>query len=474
MRKTKIICTLGPNVDDYNVFLKLGEYMDVARFNFSHGDYEEHKKRLENLKRVRKELDREIPALLDTKGPEIRTGNLKEGKKVLLKEGNEIILTTDEVVGDENRIYINYESLIDDVKLNSKILIDDGLIELEVIDKKNKEIKCKILSGGELGEKKGVNIPSIKINLPDLTEKDIQDIKFGIKEDFDIIAASFVRSANCINQIRDILKRENAEKIIIAKVENSEGLENIDEIIDAADGIMIARGDLGVEVNPTELPWLQKEIIKKCNAKGKIVVTATQMLDSMIRNIRPTRAEVTDVANAIYDGTDVIMLSGETANGKYPIEAIKMMDEICRASEKNVDYTDRRERLFQSKVLHTITNTMCREVSYTADILNAKAIVAPTNSGNTARVLSKFKPEVPIYALTDNEKVVRKMMIYFGVIPILMKNKPKETDEMLDESIKLLKEKNYLAINDLIVVTFGVNQINQKTHTNAMRVQVVL
>ena len=237
---------------------------------------------------------------------------------------------------------------------------------------------------------------------------------------------------------------------------------------------MIARGDLGVEVNPTELPWLQKEIIKKCNAKGKIVVTATQMLDSMIRNIRPTRAEVTDVANAIYDGTDVIMLSGETANGKYPIEAIKMMDEICRASEKNVDYTDRRERLFQNKVLHTITNTMCREVSYTADILNAKAIVAPTNSGNTARVLSKFKPEVPIFALSNDEKIVRKMMIYFGVIPIYMEEKPKETDEMLDRSIKLLKEKNHLSINDLIVVTFGVNQMNQKTHTNAMRVQVVL
>ncbi len=474
MRKTKIICTLGPNVDNYDVFLELGKSMDVARFNFSHGDYEEHKKRLENLKKVRKELNREIPALLDTKGPEIRTGNLKDGKKVFLKESNEVILTTDEIIGDEKKIYINYKSLTRDVKIGSKILIDDGLIELEVLDIKEKEINCKILSGGELGEKKGVNIPSIKINLPDLTEKDIKDIEFGIKEDFDIIAASFVRNANCINQIRDILKRENAEKIIIAKVENSEGLENIDEIIDAADGIMIARGDLGVEVNPTELPWLQKEIIKKCNAKGKIVVTATQMLDSMIRNIRPTRAEVTDVANAIYDGTDVIMLSGETANGKYPIEAIKMMDEICRASEKNVDYTDRRERLFQNKVLHTITNTMCREVSYTADILNAKAIVAPTNSGNTARVLSKFKPEVPIFALSNDEKVVRKMMIYFGVIPIYMEEKPKETDEMLDRSIKLLKEKNYLSINDLIVVTFGVNQMNQKTHTNAMRVQVVL
>ena len=437
MRKTKIICTLGPNVDNYDVFLELGKSMDVSRFNFSHGDYEEHKKRLENLKKVRKELNREIPALLDTKGPEIRTGNLKDGKKVFLKEGNKIILTTNEEVGDENRIYINYESLVNDVKIGSKILIDDGLIELEVLDIKEKEINCKILSGGELGEKKGVNIPSIKINLPDLTEKDIKDIEFGIKEDFDIIAASFVRNANCIK-------------------------------------IMIARGDLGVEVNPTELPWLQKEIIKKCNAKGKIVVTATQMLDSMIRNIRPTRAEVTDVANAIYDGTDVIMLSGETANGKYPIEAIKMMDEICRASEKNVDYTDRRERLFQNKVLHTITNTMCREVSYTADILNAKAIVAPTNSGNTARVLSKFKPEVPIFALSNDEKIVRKMMIYFGVIPIYMEEKPKETDEMLDRSIKLLKEKNHLSINDLIVVTFGVNQMNQKTHTNAMRVQVVL
>ena len=474
MRKTKIICTLGPNANNFDTFLKLGKYMDVARFNFSHGDYKEHKERLELLKKVRSELNRQIPALLDTKGPEIRTGKLKNNQKVILKEGCEIVLTMDEIDGDEKKIYINYETLYKDIKKGSKILIDDGLIELEVIDIEKKEIRCKILSGGELGEKKGVNVPGVKINLPDLTEKDIQDINFGIEEDFDIIAASFVRSASCINQIRELCKKKNCEKIIIAKVENSEGLSNIDEIIDASDGIMIARGDLGVEVNQTELPWIQKEIIKKCNAKGKIVVTATQMLDSMIRNIRPTRAEVTDVANAIYDGTDAIMLSGETANGKYPVDAIKMMDEICKASEKNVDYTDRREKLFQTKVLQTITNTMCREVSYTAEILEAKAIVAPTNTGNTARVLSKFKPKIPIYALSNNMYVVRKMMIYFGVTPIYIENKPENTDLMLDECITILKNKKLLNFSDLIVVTFGVKQKDQKTHTNAMRVEVVL
>ncbi len=473
MRKTKIICTLGPNCDNRDVFVKLATMMDVARFNFSHGSYEEHKGRLVNLQNIRKEVGRNIPALLDTKGPEIRTGELVDHKKVTLVDGEEFILTVDEILGDSSKVYINYEKLIDDIEVGNHILIDDGLIELKVISIQNKNIKCKILSGGELGEKKGVNVPNVKINLPDLTDKDIEDIKFGIREDFDIIAASFVRSASCIKKIRSILDEHNKKMLIIAKIENHEGLSNIDEIIDEADGIMIARGDLGVEVDPTELPWLQKEIIKKCNAKGKIVVTATQMLDSMIRNVRPTRAEVTDVANAIYDGTDVVMLSGETANGKHPIEAVEIMSKICEMTEKNIDYNDRREKLFQTKVDKTITNTICKEAVYTAEILKVKSIVAPTETGNTARVLSKFKPKIPVYALARDDSVVRKMMIYFGVTPIKVEDRDENTDLMLSKSIEILKNKKMLDEGDLIVLTFGVHKKGNTTHTNAIRVETV-
>ena len=472
MKKTKIICTLGPNVDNYELFLELGKYMDVARFNFSHGDYEEHGKRLENLKKVRKELNRQIPALLDTKGPEIRTGKLINSEKVKLEDGQDFILTVDEIEGNKNKVYINYKDLIKDIKVGSQILIDDGLIELVVKEIKNNDIVCTVFSGGELGEKKGVNIPNVKINLPDLTEKDISDIEFGIKEGFDIIAASFVRSAKCIQQIRDILKEHKSHMLIIAKIENHEGLANLDEIIEASDGIMVARGDLGVEVDATLLPRLQKEIIKKCNAKGKFVITATQMLDSMIRNVRPTRAEVSDVANAIYDGTDVIMLSGETANGKHPIEAVKMMCDICESTENHIGYTSRREKLFQTEINSSITNTISKEAVYSAEILHAKAIITPTLTGNTARVISKYKPIVPIYALSPDESVVRKMMIYFGVIPFCM-DRDNDTDKLLYNSIETLKKQNILSSNDLVVLAFRSKASDDFMHTNAIRIETV-
>ena len=473
MKKTKIICTLGPNVDDYNLFLKLSEYMDVARFNFSHGDYKEHLGRLENLKKIRRDTGKQIAALLDTKGPEIRTGKLENGQKVHLNNGDEFILTIDEIVGNKNKVFINYIDLINDIHIGDSILIDDGLIELEVTKIDNNDIICKVVSGGELGEKKGVNIPNVKINLPDLTDKDIEDIKFGIEAGFDIIAASFVRSANCIKQIKDILKQYNSNMLVIAKIENYEGLQNLDDIINESDGIMVARGDLGVEVDPTMIPRLQKEIIKKCNARGKVVITATQMLDSMIRNIRPTRAEINDVANAIYDGTDVVMLSGETANGQHPIEAAKIMSEICEVTENHIGYRERREKLFLTQVNYTITNTISKEAVYCAEILHAKAIITPTETGNTARVISKYKPTVPIYALSSDETVVRKMMIYFGVTPLLLESE-NNTDVLLDNCKDLLKEKKYIDENDLVVLAFRTFYKQNAMHTNAIRVEQII
>lgn len=473
MKKTKIICTLGPNVDDYNLFLKLSEYMDVARFNFSHGDYKEHLGRLENLKKIRRDTGKQIAALLDTKGPEIRTGKLENGQKFHLNNGDEFILTIDEIVGNKNKVFINYKDLINDIHIGDSILIDDGLIELEVTKIDNNDIICKVVSGGELGEKKGVNIPNVKINLPDLTDKDIEDIKFGIEAGFDIIAASFVRSANCIKQIKNILKQYNSNMLVIAKIENYEGLQNLDDIINESDGIMVARGDLGVEVDPTMIPRLQKEIIKKCNAKGKVVITATQMLDSMIRNIRPTRAEINDVANAIYDGTDVVMLSGETANGQHPIEAAKIMSEICEVTENHIGYRERREKLFLTQVNYTITNTISKEAVYCAEILHAKAIITPTETGNTARVISKYKPTVPIYALSSDETVVRKMMIYFAVTPLLLDNE-NNTDVLLDNCKDLLKEKKYIDENDLVVLAFRTFYKQNAMHTNAIRVEQII
>lgn len=345
MKKTKIICTMGPNTNDKNIMMELAKNgMNVARFNFSHGDYNEHMERLELLKEVRKELDIPVAALLDTKGPEIRTGLLKDGKKVTLKDGQTFTLTTREVVGDDHIGHINYSGLNEDVAAGNKILIDDGLIELDVVEVKGTDIVCKVANGGELGEKKGVNVPNVKIKLPALTDKDKEDIVFGIKQGFDFIAASFVRTADCIREIKGILEAHGSSMKVIAKIENAEGIENLDAIIEASDGIMVARGDMGVEIPAEKVPYIQKMIIRKCNEQCKSVITATQMLDSMIRNPRPTRAEVTDVANAVYDGTDAVMLSGETAMGKYPVEALKMMATIVEDSESHLDYEAYRRR----------------------------------------------------------------------------------------------------------------------------------
>ena len=346
MKKTKVVCTMGPNTNDKELMRKLiRNGMDVARFNFSHGDHAEQKSRMDLLKELREEEHSNVAILLDTKGPEIRTGLLKDGKKIMLEAGKKFTLTTEEVAGDENIVSISYPGLINDVSRGKTILIDDGLIGLKVVEKKEKELICEIINGGELGERKGVNVPNVPIRLPAITEKDKEDIKFGAEQGIDFIAASFVRNAECILEISSYLKSLGAPFIpIIAKVENSEGIDNIDEIIRAADGVMVARGDLGVEIPAEEVPYLQKMIIQKCNSHFKTVITATQMLDSMMRNPRPTRAEVTDVANAVYDGTDAVMLSGETAQGKYPVEALQMMVHIIENTEQHLDYEEMLEK----------------------------------------------------------------------------------------------------------------------------------
>ena len=476
MRRTKIVCTMGPNENDYELLLKLAKTMDVARFNFSHGNHEEHLGRLEMLRKARKEVGRPIAALLDTKGPEIRTGVLEGGNKITLQEGDEITLTTEEVVGTKQKIYINYEHLHEDVKPGNVILIDDGLIGLEVLSVNGQEIHCKVTNGGELGERKGVNVPNVPIQLPSITEKDIEDIRFGISEEFDFIAASFVRSADAIRQIRALLDEAGSQMKIIAKIESQEGLDNLESIIDEADGIMVARGDLGVEVEARRLPHLQKEIIEKCNFHGKLVITATQMLDSMIRNPRPTRAEVTDVANAVNNGTDAVMLSGETANGKYPVEAAETMASIVEYSEQFLDYKQFKTRLVERTVYESIGNAVCAASVTTAHELHAKAIVAPTLTGITASMIAKYRPRTHIFALSPSQVTTRQMMLYWGVTPIWAR-RAETTDELFESSLEELKSLGYVDAGDLCIITAGVlNRLLKQqvaNSTNIMRVMVV-
>lgn len=477
MKKTKIICTMGPNTGDRELLKALAlNGMDIARFNFSHGDYAEQKERLDLLKSIRDELDIPVAALLDTKGPEIRTGLLKDGRKVTLREGDTFTLTTRDVVGDNAVGHINYSGLNDDVAPGNKILIDDGLIELEVRQVDGTDIVCRVVNGGELGERKGVNVPNVKIKLPALTEKDKEDIRFGIEQGFDFIAASFVRNASAIREIREILDANGANMGIIAKIENAEGIGNIDSIIEASDGIMIARGDMGVEIPPERVPYIQKLIIRKCNEACKPVITATQMLDSMIRNPRPTRAEVTDVANAVYDGTDAVMLSGETAMGKYPLEALKMMAHIAEESERHLDYSYYRQRRISRENETNISNAVCYSSVATAHNLKAAAIVAPSISGFTTRMLSKWRPGALIIGLSPSMAAVRQMQIYWGVRPFHAK-RAESTDDLVHASLELLKGKEIIGKGDVVVVTAGV--VNYSTrhkpaaNTNIMRVVVV-
>lgn len=474
MKRTKIVCTMGPNTDNREIMKQLAlNGMDVARFNFSHGDYEEHKNRLAVLESVREELDLPIAALLDTKGPEIRTGKLKDGKKVTLKAGETYVLTTEEIIGDEKRGYINYAGLPEDVKPGNRILVDDGLIELEVTAVEGPEITCRIINGGELGEKKGVNVPNVKIKLPALTDKDKEDILFGIREGFDFVAASFVRNAEAVREIRQILEENGSTMQIISKIENAEGLENIDAIIEASDGIMVARGDMGVEIPAEKVPHVQKMLIRKCNEACKVVITATQMLDSMIRNPRPTRAEVTDVANAVYDGTDAVMLSGETAMGQYPVEAVRMMSQIVEDTEKYLDSNAYQKRRVSEKNVKNISNAVCYSSVSTAHDLGAKVIVAPSISGFTTRMLSKWRPAALIAGLSPSMSAVRQMQLYWGVKPFHAK-RADSTDVLIYSSLDLLKEKGIVEKGDIVVATAGVvtyaDRHKPAAHTNIMRV----
>lgn len=477
MKRTKIICTMGPNTNDRALMKTLAENgMDVARFNFSHGDYEEQKMRLDLLKSIREELKLPIAALLDTKGPEIRTGVLKDGKKVTLIEGNTYTLTTDDIIGDETQGHITYGGLAQDVTGGNRILIDDGLIELEVLEVKGNDIVCKIINGGELGERKGVNVPNVKVKLPALTDKDKNDIQFGIEQGFDFIAASFVRTAAAVYEIKEILAEQGSGMSVIAKIENAEGIENLDDIIEASDGIMVARGDMGVEIPAQDVPYIQKMIIEKCNEACKSVITATQMLDSMIRNPRPTRAEVTDVANAVYDGTDAVMLSGETAMGKYPVEALTMMASIVEETEKHLDYSAYRQRKVSAVNIHNVSNAVCYSSVSTAHDLKARVIAAPSITGFTARLLSKWRPESLIVGLSPSGSALRQMQLYWGVMPLHAK-RAESTDVLIDSSVELLKSKGFIKENEMVVVTAGVVSPLKKhepaAHTNMMRVVTV-
>ncbi len=476
MKKTKIVCTMGPGTNDPEIVRKLMRGgMDIARFNFSHGTHEEQKIRMDMVKRLRSEEKIPVAILLDTKGPEIRTGVLKDGKKVTLEPGKSFTLTTCEIEGDSERVSITYAGLVDDVQVGSTILIDDGLIGLEVKEKDGSDIICRVINGGELGERKGVNVPNVPVRLPAITEKDREDIKFGVEQEIDFIAASFVRNAECILEIKAYLRELNAPYIpIIAKIENAEGIQNIDEIIRCADGVMVARGDLGVEIPAEEVPYLQKVLIQKCNDNFKPVITATQMLDSMIRNPRPTRAEVTDVANAVYDGTDAVMLSGETANGRYPVEALQMMVHIVENTEEHLDYEMILRKSEEHRMKSAASALGFATVS-TARNLKAKCIIAPSMSGATARVVSKFRPQTEIIGVSPNAAALRRMQIYWGVRP--MKSiEVYTTEDICSSAIDLICAKQIAETGDVVVLTAGIPSAaggHQTGVSNMMRIAVI-
>ena len=463
IKKTKIVCTLGPaseNEETLRELIKNG--LNVCRLNFSHGSHEEHKGRMDLVKKLREELNMPTAILLDTKGPEIRTGKF-DVPEVFLEEGQTFTITMKDVIGDKERCTVSYKGLANDVKPGDTILIDDGLVGLTVKEVNNDDIVCEVQNSGIVKNHKGVNVPGVKVNLPAITEKDRSDIEFGIEQGIDFIAASFVRKVSDVLAIREILEANNAEHIkIISKIENQEGVDNLDEIIEVSDGIMVARGDLGVEIPTEEIPVVQKLMIKKCNEAGKPVITATQMLDSMIRNPRPTRAEVTDVANAIYDGTDAIMLSGETAAGKYPVEAVKTMATIAKRAEETM--RNRRDKINKSK---NVTDAISYATCTTAMDLEAKAILSSTASGHTARMVSKFRPDCPIVATTSNESVRRQLALTWGVLP-LMREKSANIDQVIVNSIEAAKTSNYVSKDDVVVITAGGGET-----TNLIKVETV-
>ncbi|MDR1564455.1 MAG: pyruvate kinase [Oscillospiraceae bacterium] len=470
MRKTKIVCTLGPATDDPEVLRQLIENgMDVARLNFSHSDHESHLQRITDLREMCKRTGRDVAILLDTKGPEIRTGSFEA--PITLQEGQSFTLTTRDVAGDNFISSITYAGLPNDINKGQIILLDDGLIALKTEEITETDISCTVLNGGVLSSHKGINVPGVHLSMPYLSEKDRSDILFGIENGFDFIAASFTQTAQDIFEIRGLLESNNSPNIrIIAKIENSEGVENIDEIIGASDGIMVARGDLGVEIPLQDIPVIQKEIIKKVYNAGRIVITATQMLDSMMKNPRPTRAETTDVANAIYDGTSAIMLSGETAAGKYPVEALRVMATIAARTEDDIDYKKRfHQRDEESQP--NVTNAISHATVTTAHDLGATAIITVTKSGKTARMISKFRPDCPIIACTTEEQVKRQLKLSWGIVPVII-GEQSSTDALFDHAVKKAQEQGLISNSDLVVITAGV-PVGISGTTNLLKVHLV-
>ena len=454
MRKTKIICTIGPASSNYEILKKMIEAgMNVARINFSHGGGEEQDDKVKLIRNLREELNLPISLLLDTKGPEIRIGKF-ENNSIKLNNGDIFTLYNNDIIGSNDGVSISYKKLYNDIEKGGIILIDDGLIRLKVINIKNKDIICKVINGGMISNNKSVNVPDLKLNLPSLTEKDINDIKYGIENQFDYIAASFIRKKEDVLAIKKVLNENNCDHIkIISKIENREGIDNFDDILEVSDGIMIARGDLGVEIDMEEVPILQKEMIKKTYSAGKIVITATQMLESMINNPAPTRAEVSDVANAIYDGTSAIMLSGETATGKNPVECIKVMDKIARKVEGTLKYWKRfQNREYNHKNFEfIIDHSMCVSAMNT----NAKAIVCYTNTCDTPAIISSFRPLTPIYAITKKRCKFYQMGLFFGVFPRLYIGKKEKTRLIIAESLNSLKVKKELLKDDIVIIAGG-------------------
>ena len=439
MRKTKIVCTLGPSTDQPGILRQLLENgMNVARFNFSHGDYAEHKGRLDQLRALSKELDVSIPAMLDTKGPEIRLGEFENGKEQLTA-GQKFILTSRNVKGTKEISSITYKDLPHDVSVGGRIMLDDGLISLRIESITDTDIVCTVENDGVIKTKKGVNVPGVHLSMPYMSQRDRDDILFGIEQGYDLISASFTRSAQDIMDIRHLLDEHNANIRIIAKIENQEGIDNIDEILSVADGIMVARGDMGVEIDYAEIPSIQKHLIDHAMQMGKICITATQMLDSMIVNPRPTRAEITDVANAIYDGTGAVMLSGETAAGKYPVEALKAMAMIAETTESDTNYESLCHHVGMDSTRLTISAAVSHAACTTASDIGASAIITASKSGETARLLSRFRPDAPIIACVLDETTCRQMNVYRGVTPLLM-DYAHSTDELISMSVKTAED----------------------------------
>lgn len=464
MKKTKIICTLGPAVDNPETLEKLIlAGMDVARINFSHGNYQDQEPRITNFKEVRKRTNRPVALMLDTKGPEIRIGKFENGE-IELREGAIFTLINEDILGDQTRVSITYKNLHNEVNVGTMILINDGLIKIEVLEIQGTNIICKVIDGGKLTNTKSINIPGMCINLPSPTEKDIEDIKFGIQAGFDYIAASFVRNKQDVLNIRKVLEDNNGGHIkIISKIENRQGIDNFDEILEVSDGIMVARGDLGVEVPMEEVPIRQKEFISKCNRAGKPVVIATQMLESMIHSPRPTRAEVSDVANAVYDMASCIMLSGESAAGEYPIECVETMVRICESIEASIDYWKRfRKKEHQSENADYEYNLNYSTCSTAMD-LSAKAIFAYTDTGRTSKMIAGFMPECPIYVITANKEVYKQSSLAWNTNTILVEQK-ENIEEMIDDGIRVAKDRGYIEEGDIVVIAGGASILAGHKH----------